>query len=302
MASKPPPGSRPCPACDGNKARYLGRKDDYDLLRCRGCGTLFTSLLPGASGAKDYDDYYVPENLTIPDFINARLDEIVDSFAPYRKSNRLLDLGCGTGVLMQAASRAGWDAEGVEISAKAVEYVRSQGGKVFCGRLDEASFPDNHFDVVASSEVLEHVDDPQGFVRDVARILRPGGLFWATTPHGRGVSARALGLRWSIVVPPDHLLLVSLAGIRALLAAAGFRRSRVVAHAVNPYELMSGILKPRKGAESCTDLHNKERIQTSYQLNEFLTSSPSRKLLRTVANGLLGVARLGDDIKIRAEK
>lgn len=264
---------------------------------------MHTSSLPEPQDAKDYDDYYVPENLTIPEFINKRLDEIIASFSSYRQNNRLLDLGCGTGVLMHAAARAGWDAEGVEISTAAVEYVRKQGyGKVFCGKLDEARYPSNHFDVVASSEVLEHVDDPRAFVCEVARVLRPGGLFWATTPHGRGVSAKLLGLKWSIVVPPDHLHLFSVGGIRALLKSAGFRRIRIATHAVNPYELLQGLRHPSRINGNDTDLLNKERIQSSYGLNEFLGASRSRQILRDMVNGLLATTRLGDDLKIRAEK
>ena len=294
---------RPCPACGSVAGRYKGEKSGFHLFSCRGCGTLHTSSLPDAQGAKNYDDYYVPENLTIPEFINKRLDEIVASFSSYRQNNRLLDLGCGTGVLMHAAARAGWDAEGVEISSAAVEYVRKQGyGKVFCGKLDEARYPSNHFDVVASSEVLEHVDDPREFVCEVARVLRPGGLFWATTPHGRGVSAKLLGLKWSIVVPPDHLHLFSVGGVRSLLKNAGFRRIRIATHAVNPYELLEGLRHPAKIKESDTDLLNKERIQTSYGLNEFLSASRSRQILRDMVNGLLATTRLGDDLKIRAEK
>jgi 2-polyprenyl-3-methyl-5-hydroxy-6-metoxy-1,4-benzoquinol methylase len=294
---------RPCPACGSVAGKYKGEKSGFHLFTCRSCGTLHTSSLPSAQDAKNYDDYYVPENLAIPEFINKRLDEIIASFSSYRQNNRLLDLGCGTGVLMHAAARAGWEAEGVEISAAAVEYVRKQGyGKVFCGKLDEASYPSNHFDVIASSEVLEHVDDPQGFVREVARVLRPGGLFWATTPHGRGVSAKLLGLKWSIVVPPDHLHLFSVAGVRSLLKAAGFRRIRIATHAVNPYELLEGLRHPAKIQESDTDLLNKERIQSSYGLNEFLSASRSRQILRDMVNGLLATTRLGDDLKIRAEK
>lgn len=294
---------RRCPACGSDATKYLGRKNDFDLLSCRKCSTLYTSRLPDAESAKNYDDYYVPENINIPAFIHKRLDEIVAGFAPYRQNNRLLDLGCGTGLLMHAAARAGWEAEGVEISAAAVEYVRKQGyGKVFCGKLDEAAYPSDHFDVIASSEVLEHVDDPQAFVAEVMRVLRPGGLFWATTPHGRGVSAKLLGLKWSIIAPPDHLHLFSVGGVRALLKAAGFNRVRVATHAVNPYELVNGLLHPSKAASGDTEELNKDRIQSSYGLNEFLNASRSRQVLRNVVNGLLATTRLGDDLKIRAEK
>lgn len=294
--------ARRCPACGAAAGKYRGPKNGFKFFDCSGCGTLFTSHVPAGSDAKDYDDYYVPENMRVPEFINRRVEEIVAGFEPYRHNNRMLDLGCGAGHILLAAKRAGWEAKGVEISPKAVEHVRSQGGDVFCGRLEESAYPEGHFDVVASSEVLEHVDDPVGFVAEVRRVLRPGGLFWATTPHGRGISAKLLGLNWSIVVPPDHLHLFSLKGVRRLLESAGFRSVKVVAHAVNPYELLDGVRNRARREEVGTEQLNKERIQTSYQLNELLTSSPSRQAIRSLANGVLGLARLGDDLKIRAVK
>jgi SAM-dependent methyltransferase len=294
---------RPCPACNSNEGKYKGEKSGFQIFSCQDCGTLYTSKLPESGATKNYDDYYVPENLSVPTFIHKRLDQIVATFSLYRQQNRLLDLGCGSGLLMHAAARAGWDASGVEVSPAAVEYVRQQNyGKVFCGKLDEAHYPDNYFDVVASSEVLEHVDDPQAFVLEVERVLRPGGLFWATTPHGRGVSAKLLGLKWSIVGPPDHLHLFSVNGVRMLLKAAGFERIRIATHAVNPYELFNGLRHPSKISESRTDLLNTERVQSSYQLNEFLNTSRSHEVLRNAANAFLAITRLGDDLKIQAEK
>lgn len=304
MEPKKSPLIRSCPACDSREGKYKGEKKGFTLFSCQACGTLYTSEVPDVNGGKNYDDYYVPENLTIPAFLHQRLDEIVSSFAVYRHNNRLLDLGCGIGLLMQAAARAGWVAEGVEISRAAVEYVRKQHyGTVFCGRLDEAQYPANHFDVVASSEVLEHVDDPRVFVSEVARVLRPGGLLWLTTPHGRGLSAKLLGLNWSVVSPPDHLQLLSRAGSRKLLAAVGLRQVRVMTEGVNPFELLNSLRS--RGAQDPPEANSQrgnERVETSYHLNEALMANSSRRLVKKTINGLLNLSRLGDSLKIWAEK
>jgi len=294
-------GERRCPACAGVETLPRGAKNGVPLAECRACATLYAASSPAAAGF-DYDGYYDEANLSVPDFVGARLDEIFASFAPYRRTNRLLDIGCGAGSLLEAARRAGWEAHGTEVSRPAVEHARRAGFEVFCGDLSAAPFPEGHFDVVTASEILEHLDDPRAMLREVARVLRPGGLFWATTPHGRGISAKVLGLNWSIVVPPDHLHLFSLKGVRRLLEAAGFRSVKVVAHAVNPYELLDGVRNRARREEVGTEQLNKERIQSSYQLNEMLTSSPSRQAIRSLANGVLGLARLGDDLKIRAVK
>lgn len=98
-------GHRSCPACGSDSMRDQGRKNDFQLLSCRSCGTLYISPLPSEGHAKDYDDYYDARTLSIPDFIADRLDEIVAGFAPYRRTNRFLDVGFGAGSLMRAAAR-----------------------------------------------------------------------------------------------------------------------------------------------------------------------------------------------------
>ncbi|MEK6281555.1 MAG: class I SAM-dependent methyltransferase [Acidobacteriota bacterium] len=298
------PTTRHCPACASAEYLERGPKSGFEIVICRDCKTLYTAHLPTAESAEDYNVYYQEENLTVPDFINRRLDEIIAGFASYRRDGRLLDVGFGAGTLLEAAGRGGWQAFGVEVSQKAADHVRGLGFEVFCGTLAEAHYPSNYFDVVTASEVLEHVTDPEIVLQDIARVLRPGGLLWLTTPHGRGLSAYLLGLKWSIVSPPEHLQLFSRDGIKKMLAATGLRPVRVVTEGVNPYELLHGL---RAGADQrqATSEHGEKgfgRVESSYRLNESLMASPSRRRLKDALNGLLNVVRLGDSLKIWAEK
>ena len=116
---------RACPAC--HSATVLARTKSTLNDPCRRCKSLFTSALPDAELAEDYDSYYSEANLTIPDFINQRLDEIVSEFATYRQNGRFLDVGFGAGTLLEAARRADWQTSGVEVAESAVEHVRRRG-------------------------------------------------------------------------------------------------------------------------------------------------------------------------------
>lgn len=286
-------------------------KNGLQVRSCRSCGTLYADHPPGARNAReDYDGYYNAQSLAVPEFVHQRLGEIIAGFAPYRRTNRLLDVGCGAGSLLRAAASAGWEAEGVEVSRTAAEHVRGEGFRVFCGELAEAEYPAGHFDVVTASEVLEHVADPQALVSEIARVLRPGGLFWATTPHGRGISARVLGLAWSNVSPPEHLQLFSRGGMSALLGAAGFRRPHIATHNMNPFEILAAWrqrLRKPGGSGDCAG-HGAsvgegfDRVASSCQLNAAMTGSPARRVVKAMINSLLDVSRLGDSLKVRAEK
>jgi len=112
-------------------------------------------------------------------------EEIVESLG-YRAHNRLLDVGFGAGSYLSAASKAGWNASGIEVSKPAFEQARKAGLDVFCGQLLEAHYPENYFDVVLAVEVLEHLPRPRELVREISRILRPCGLFWRRPRIARG--------------------------------------------------------------------------------------------------------------------
>jgi SAM-dependent methyltransferase len=323
-------GERRCPACAGVETVERGAKNGVPLAECRACATLYAAAGPAAGGF-DYDGYYDESNLSVPDFVGARLDEIFASFAPYRRTGRLLDIGCGAGSLLEAARRAGWEAHGTEVSRPAVEHARRAGFEVFCGDLSEAPFPEGHFDVVTASEILEHLDDPRAMLGGVARVLRPGGLFWATTPHARGLTARLLGLRWSAVSPPEHLQLFSVGGLRGMLREAGFRRPRVTTRGCDPFEVWR-VLRRQRASNGTAAAHNgaagqagtaeqsggavqasaadpvpaggegSVRVASAYRLNAALMSNGATRAAKTALNAALGATRLGDSLKVWAEK
>ncbi|HKR21775.1 MAG TPA: class I SAM-dependent methyltransferase, partial [Pyrinomonadaceae bacterium] len=263
---------RACVACGSTKARPLGVKNEFDVVACRDCDSVYTPYSPWYTSAHFYTGFYLNQDeLSPPAFINQRLEEITAEFSGFRENNRLLDIGCGAGNLLQAARKHGWDAQGLEVSAGAVKHVRGLGFEVFEGELQDAAFPAQHFDVITAVELLEHLVDPKPLLHEVARILRPGGLFWTTTPHARGLSGRLLGLNWRCVWPPEHLQLFSIRGLTKLLRDAGFRQLRIKTTGGNPIEIFHAM-GAAKSAPKTVDQHF-DRVTTSYRLNESMMKS-----------------------------
>ena len=114
-------------------------------------------------------------------------------------------------VRSRLADDPGIDSSGIEVRVEGCRVILEGTVTSELAKQMEEGLSD--FDVVIASEVLEHVLDPHAMLVEILRVLRPGGLLWATTPHGRGISARLLGLEWSNVCPPEHLQLFSVAGI-----------------------------------------------------------------------------------------
>jgi SAM-dependent methyltransferase len=272
-------------------------KNEFEVVSCLECDSVYTPYSPWYSSESFYTGFYLnADELSPPAFVNTRLEEITAGFSRYRQNNRLLDIGCGAGTLLQAARKNGWNAQGLDVSAGAVKHVRGLGFEVFEGELRDAGFPSEHFDVVTAAELLEHLFDPQPLLHEVARILRPGGLFWMTTPHARGLSGRLLGLKWRCVWPPEHLQLFSVRGLTKLLRDAGFRQLRINTTGGNPVEIFHAM-GGAKSAPKTVDQHF-DRVTTSYQLNESMMKSRSRRALKNTVNGFLNLSRLGDSLKV----
>ena len=105
--------------------------------------------------------------------------DIVRHFPP---TTRLLDVGCGTGWLGDHFA----DYTGIDGAPEAVEQASEKGRNVrLWDAADRLPFEDEAFDGVVLKDVLEHVADPMGLVREVMRVLEPGGRVFASSPDAQ---------------------------------------------------------------------------------------------------------------------
>src|SRR6185437_5910452 len=98
---------------------------------------------------------------------------------------RVLDLGCGGGLLANDLAARGHAVTGVDASLENLDvaraYDRSRRAVYVCGDARALPLPAGSFDVVCAMDLLEHVDDPAQIVAEAARVLAPGGLFFFHT-------------------------------------------------------------------------------------------------------------------------
>lgn len=292
--------TRPCPGCGRKNGRPIGIKAGYLLLLCTDCRTIYTSVAITGKPEDEYENYYVAANLTVPDFIRTRANEIIGDLAGSRRNNRMLDIGFGSGVIMDAAKTQGWEPYGLEVSAPAIEQAREKGYEVFHGALEEANYPDGHFDLVTASEILEHLGDPKATLKEIVRILRPGGMFWGTTPSATGLSFRLIGIDWSMIAPPEHAQLFSAKAVRDLIKQTGFSDVTIRTHGTAPGEIVHYFRHRNKRSVGDGEMH--DRLNSAYQLNESLMRSPSRRFIKAALNATLNAFTLGDSLKIFATK
>jgi 2-polyprenyl-3-methyl-5-hydroxy-6-metoxy-1,4-benzoquinol methylase len=192
---------RDCPLCTSRCTSRLFKKQRTDYWRCARCRFRFATpavnpnLVETLDGVEEaYLQYLAPNPSDAANFES--LFTWMERHTALR-GKRLLDVGAGSGKLVRFLRARGVDAHGIELSRALFERFLS-GDAAFT----QATFDDfrssitRPFDVVTAFDVIEHVPDPLGFLRNVATALRHDGVFFASTPDVESLPARAFGRRW----------------------------------------------------------------------------------------------------------
>jgi SAM-dependent methyltransferase len=110
-----------------------------------------------------------------------------EDFRPRRQPLRVLDAGCGTGALLdRLEERVGTEVYGLDFSGQALAYTRQRGHRhLVQADLTRLPFPDGTFDVITALDVVEHIREDEGALREVNRVLRPGGVLLVSVPAFR---------------------------------------------------------------------------------------------------------------------
>lgn len=226
-----------CPVCRSERMRPLHvyrsrRKLSPEpllaLLGCEACGVAHSAPTPTP---EELDAYY-----TEPEGWESRTSESEEDIAralehkgaryarqfellrghldppPADGAPRAFDFGCGLGSWLDAFEDAGWETFGLEPGAKQARVAARRH------RMLEAVPHGEQFELAVLHHVLEHLPDPLGTVRNVARALVPGGQLFVSVPDlGRVHEHRKLGYAASDL----HIVSFALSGLRSLLGLAG---------------------------------------------------------------------------------
>ena len=176
-----------------------------------------------------YDDYWRDETAS-PDF-DPTTDERKRRLAAAVRGlggGAALDLGCGRGSFTEFLGSLGFDAYGVDISETAVRKAQDQfTQRQFSPLGPDGTIPfeDSRFDVVWSSEVIEHIFDVPAHLAEIHRVLRPGGFYILTTPyHGVLKDILVSVLKFDTHFDPlgPHIRFFDRRGLGRCLRGAGF--------------------------------------------------------------------------------
>ena len=140
---------------------------------------------------------------------------------------RLVDVGCGSGELIERLGALGWETEGVDFDESAIRVARARGLTAHVGTLQSQKYAEASFDAITMSHVIEHVHHPLELLRECHRILKPGGRLVIATPNSESWGHERYGIHWVGLDPPRHLFVLTPSLLRCLLELAGFQNPEV---------------------------------------------------------------------------
>ncbi|MGB9203850.1 MAG: class I SAM-dependent methyltransferase [Terriglobales bacterium] len=258
--------------CDACGAALGGRRVDgmteVSLVQCD-CGLVITSPRPTmAEIGAYYPATYYSYTLTAPNITRQIVDKVKEYkggyptedgllaralwrfgaamlqglflfHLPYQgKNQRLLEIGCGSGLNLRWASEHGWDVYGLELGERAVAEAHRQGfANVRCANIEDAEFPAESFDAVLVNHTLEHLYSPTAAIRRSYEVLRPKGTLLVTVPKFDSWPRYVSGKFWANLDLPRHLHHFTQPVLLKLIQSAGFgiREVRLSSRSISLY-------------------------------------------------------------------
>jgi 2-polyprenyl-3-methyl-5-hydroxy-6-metoxy-1,4-benzoquinol methylase len=267
----------------------MKRYSRVNLVRCSNCGFVFSKWIPSE---QELDENYsrYPRHDTISELTIKRYEELLERLEPFRKLNRILDVGCGVGFFLQTAKRMKWNVYGTEYTDHAVEKCKEKGIMVHKGTVHDAPFDEQSFDIITSFEVLEHLNSPRKEISKFKSILRDGGAIYLTTPNFNSLNRYILKENYNVIDYPEHLSYYTPRTIHHLFSNSGFSKVSLQTTGFSITRLRVSMNLHEEGfvGPKTTD----EAVRRAIEKNSGL------KVLKKIANFILTIIGKGDALKV----
>ena len=245
-----------CPLCRSEDREFRFEiSEGYRVARCQKCGThyLYPRLTEEAmqlvyqdatyyqGGSSGYADTSYFEQETA---LRATFQCLLRNLQKRQMTGGdLLEVGCGYGYLLDEARPYFRRRVGTEFSPEAAAHARGTGADVFVGGLENLS-GEMKFDCALGIQVIEHIYDPVGFMRQLAAQVKPGGHVVLATPDIGGALRKFMGRSWPSFKVPEHVVYFDFDTLRRL-----FREARIdnVTRLPYPHAFPFGLISAKFG-------------------------------------------------------
>jgi 2-polyprenyl-3-methyl-5-hydroxy-6-metoxy-1,4-benzoquinol methylase len=228
-----------CPLCENpGIEKVLQGKDhfltheEFGIYECASCGGWFTNPRPDSTEIGMYYSSvdYISHNTRKNDLLtrvyriirNYRIGQKFNLIRRYSDGKKLLDIGCGTGEFIAYVKRKGWVTAGIEPGTSARQFATGFLKQEVWPEEYLSKIADSCYDVVTMWHVLEHVFNPPERIREIQRILKPGGFAIIAVPNRSSWDAIHYGAEWAAYDLPRHLIHFNRDSLTRLFSADKF--------------------------------------------------------------------------------
>ena len=157
-----------------------------ELQKCNSCGFIQCTDLQEV--VKFYEDLEDKER-------KLQEQRLIKTIGRYKKTGKLLDIGAGSGIMIEAAMEKGYNCTGIEPSRWLQQRAVELNLPVLQGVFPHLEVKES-FDIITLVDVIEHVIDPADLLKDINKQLAPDGIFLLVTPDVSSLAAKMLGYKW----------------------------------------------------------------------------------------------------------
>jgi 2-polyprenyl-3-methyl-5-hydroxy-6-metoxy-1,4-benzoquinol methylase len=180
-----------CPLCRQSRtvrlATRIRENRCWHVAQCCSCKLVFTDPQPTRDDIQAFyqGDYHA--ELRQPGAsektFGGKFDQYCEWLLRYLNAGKSLDIGCATGLFVRKLKDRGFQAEGYEANALSAEWGSLHYGvAIQAGVFDPSTAPSKGYDLITMCDVLEHTEAPMSYLRDIRKLLNPGGHVMITFP------------------------------------------------------------------------------------------------------------------------
>lgn len=277
-----------CIACNSKRVSMMLHYKRVPLMKCSDCCLVFAAHIPTEKQLADYYEHYGQGHYLSPLTV-VRYNQWLNKFEEYRSTSNILDIGCARGYFLDEAKKRGWNVYGTEYSERLVSACRAKGIITRQGGLHPGIFSGVKFDVILSIEVIEHINNPNYEFEIIRNLLRPGGLFYCTTPNFNSLERLWLGEKFNVISWPEHLTYYTSRTLKRTAARHGFAPLKITTTGLSITRIRQSRGKTKQAVVSAK---SDDEVLRNVAERNFLLGK-----VKTMMNYLLNLSRTGMSLK-----
>jgi SAM-dependent methyltransferase len=210
-------------------ARRLPDRKHYQIVKCLGCGLVRSNPI---TDSKLLEKLYQKSILTYDNEITNLVDTYFENLKPILKklpkNANILEIGCGNGFILEKIYQSGYkNVFGIEPSTDAVSKAsKNIKNKITINMFKNNLFPKNKFDLIFLFQTLDHIPNPNEFIKECYRISNQGGYFLAFNHNVESFTAKILKEK-SPIIDIEHTVLYSPQTAKTIFEKNGYHVNQV---------------------------------------------------------------------------